>query len=245
MSLTIWIQCGGESRVSSLYAEPWRLVESQLHIQTRHLVDSDEEHSRLEELIDSVKPPLPNYPSGLHYLLWTPFRYRAARDGTRFGKKGEIPVWYGAGEVETCLYEWAAHRFLFLDDCGVDLGRQTIPLTSFQAVVITDRGIDLFSSPFDKHRNKICDRDSYQESQSLGKDMHKAGVQAFRYPSARDPKGATCFGVFDPFAFAESEPRRTSYGSWTLQSDCDRALFFDTDDPLTPRSIEVARHQVI
>ena len=193
-----------------------------------------------------MKPPPVDHPPGLHYLLWTPFRYRSAKTESRYGPAGEIPVWYGAVEVDTCLYEWATHRFIFLSHTTADLGRQKVPLTAFQAVVRTEAGLNLCVPPFDAFRDRLLSRSSYLDTQRLGRDMRQASIQAFRFPSARDPKASPCIGVLDPFAFAERSPRVSSFLSWTALIDGDAILFFVGSDldPL-PRSVEVRRDHVL
>lgn len=155
-------------------------------------------------------------------------------------------MWYGARDEETSLYEWAAHRFVFLDDTAASLGRQDIPLTGFQAAINTASGIDLCLPPFDSYRDELCDRSSYEESQRLANDMRQAAVQAFRYFSARDPLSAPCLGIFDPFAFSELEPRANSYRNWFAQVENDRVLFFNRQsDPTTLKSKEISRKLVM
>ena len=74
MSRSIWMRCEGSSRLRLLELDAWRVVESQHIVSTRKLVDSDEEQTVLEDLIEKVKPPAPVGDSftGLHYLLMTP-----------------------------------------------------------------------------------------------------------------------------------------------------------------------------
>ncbi len=115
MPPSIWTRCGGRSNARELRCAPWRVVEGQRIISTRSLVDSDAEHDLLEELIDASKPALPPEPAfaGLHYLLYTPFRYPPLRHGSRFGRRHERALWYGAEELDTALAEVAYYRLLF------------------------------------------------------------------------------------------------------------------------------------
>ena len=88
MPSSIWTRCAGRSSLRPLSGRAWRVVESQHLFSTRKLVDSDAEQALLEELIEEVKPPT-GVPAGLHYLLFTPFRYPPLRHGSRFGTRAE------------------------------------------------------------------------------------------------------------------------------------------------------------
>ena len=95
MSSSIWTRCAGDSEIQPLRLEPWRVVEGQHQISTRKLVASDAEQALLEALIETVKPGQLS-PARLHYLLATPFRYPPLRHGSRFGRRFEPGLWYGA-----------------------------------------------------------------------------------------------------------------------------------------------------
>src|SRR6218665_3992867 len=78
----------------------WRGVESQAQVATWRLVDSGAEHEALEAMLEVSKPPLPEGCEGLHYLLFTPFRYTSPY-ASRFRRPNEAGIWYGAAIVET------------------------------------------------------------------------------------------------------------------------------------------------
>jgi hypothetical protein len=180
-------------------------VESQHQLSTRKLVDSADEQQLLEELIDRVKPPdLTN--GRIHYLLFTPFRYPPLPHGSRFGTRGERGIWYGSLELRSAFAEVAYYRLLFLEGSSASLGTVTTPLTAFTARVRTPRGIDLVAPPFDAYRRAIASPTSYSSSQALGLAMRTTGVEAFRYPSARDLEGGINVGVFAPSVFGNSKP---------------------------------------
>jgi len=84
MSSSIWTRCAGDSELKPLRLQPWRAVEAQHQLSTRKLVDSAEEQTLLEELIDGAKPP-ETFGGKFHYLLSTPFRYPPLPHGSRFG----------------------------------------------------------------------------------------------------------------------------------------------------------------
>ncbi len=189
---------------------PWRVVEGQHLLSTRHLVDSAAEHDLLEELLDDSKPPLPKGPefAGLHHLLFTPFRYPPLRHGSRFGARHELGLWYGAEQLETAQAEYAYYRRVFFAGTTAALLPNTLAVTAFRARVETGRAIDLTRPPFEAHRERLASKSSYAESQQLGAEMRGDGIEAVRFHSARCPKGGACLGLFTPAAFAARTPLR-------------------------------------
>ncbi len=210
MSPSIWTRCAGRTRSTRIECRPWRVVEGQHLLSTRHLVDSAAEHDLLERLLDDAKPPLPKGPgfAGLHHLLFTPFRYPPLRHGSRFGTRGERSLWYGAEQLETAQAEYAYYRRVFFAGTTAWLLPNTIAVTAFRAGVETRRGIDLTRAPFEAHRGRLTSKREYAETQRLGGEMRGAGVEAVRYHSARCPKGGACLGLFTPAAFAARTPLR-------------------------------------
>lgn len=219
MSSTIWTRCAGDSELRPLRVEVWRVVESQHQVSTRRLVDSDAEQRLLERLIDDAKPPDPT--SGRrHYLLFTPFRYPPLRHGSRFGRRSERGIWYGSEALATAFAEIAYYRLLFLEGTAADLGTVETPLTAYRARVRTERGVDLTSSPFDLHEAVLASPSSYVATQALGTAMRAAGVQAFRFRSARDVARGTNMGVLDPEAFGRRQPR--DFETWHCTASRER-----------------------
>ena len=182
------------------------MVESQHQVSTRKLVDSDAEQALLEQLIDTAKPP-ERAPRGLHYLLFTPFRYPPLRHGSRFGTRTERGVWYGSMAQRTAFAEVAYYRLLFLEGTSADLGLLQTELTAFRASVRTQRGVDLTKDPFDSYADALASPTSYQDAQALGTAMRAAGVEAFRFVSARDVSGGVNAGVLSPAAFGRRAPK--------------------------------------
>lgn len=167
-----------------------------------------EEQELLEDLIDRVKPPVvPSASARLHYLLYTPFRYPPLRHGSRFGTRHEPGIWYGSETLPTAFAEVAYYRMLFLEGTIADLGAVTTQLTAFRVNARGSGGVDLASPPFASHRRTIASPVSYTATQALGRAMRDAGVQLFRYPSARDPDGGTNVALFTHEVFGKSKPR--------------------------------------
>ena len=206
MSSSIWMQCGGISEARTLRLAPWRIVESQHEVSTRKLVSSADEQELLEELIDGVKPPIV-VGARLHYLLFTPFRYPPLRHGSRFGTRQERGIWYGSESQRTAFAEVAYYRLLFLDASHAALALVTTALTAFTVRMRTTKGIDLDAPPFDAHRDVLASPVFYSDSQSLGHAMRDAGIELFRYRSARDVAGGVNVGAFTPSVFHSATPQ--------------------------------------
>jgi hypothetical protein len=222
MSSSIWTRCAGDSEIRPLRRTPWRVVESQHQVSTRKLVDSAAEQQVLEELIDTAKPPAVAGTRS-HYLLHTPFRYPPLRHGSRFGGRRERAIWYGSETLRTAFAETAYYRLLFLDGTEADLGTLTMELTAFSVRARSARGIDLVSPPFAAHRDAIASPSSYAESQALGTAMREAGIELFRYPSARDTVGGVNVGVFTTAAFGKAKPQ--SFETWQCTATRERVEF--------------------
>ena len=226
MSSNIWTQCAGDSELRALRLSPWRVVEAQHQVSTRKLVDSAEEQALLEELIDRVKPP--DLTGGrLHYLLFTPFRYPPLRYGSRFGGRHEPGIWYGSETRKTAFAEVAYYRLLFLEGTRAALGVVTTSLTAFTVRMRTTRGVDLVAPPFDAHRKTIASPVKYTASQALGTAMREAGVELFRYPSARDVDGGVNIGAFVPAVFGSAKPH--GFETWHCTATRERVELATSD----------------
>ena len=215
MSSSIWTRCAGDSEIRPLRLTPWRVVESQHQVSTRKLVASDAEQRLLEELIDRVKPPTVYARAHtLHYLLFTPFRYPPLPHGSRFGTKLEPGIWYGASTRATAFAEVAYYRMVFLEGTHADLREVTTELSAFRVNARTRRGVDLTVPPFASRRRYIAHPASYVASQALGQAMRNAGVELFRYPSARDPSASGVgIAAFMPSVFGKAAP--AAFETWS------------------------------
>lgn len=207
MSSSIWTQCGGASSSRRLTSSPWRAVEAQHVISTRQLTDSDAEQGVLEELIERSKPPSGDDTRGLHFLLFTPFRYPPLPHGSRFGSRAERGIWYGSETLRACFAEVAYYRMVFLEGTQAEIAPLFVELTTFRADVRSARGVDLMGPAFDAHAGRISSPTSYGDSQQLGRTMREDGVEVARYRSARDKEGGANLAVFSPAAFARRKPR--------------------------------------
>lgn len=194
--------------IRPLAGSVWRVVEGQHVVATRALVDTVQEHEILESLVDRVKPPAPSGPefAGLHYLLSTPFRYPPLRHGSRFAARDARSVFYGSVTLPTAFAEVAYYRLVFLEGTGARLPRLDVDVSAFRVGYRTRRGVDLTRPPYDRDRARLSSPSRYDASQALGAAMRGAGVEAFRYASARDPGPGTNVGLFTPRAFVSRRP---------------------------------------
>jgi hypothetical protein len=196
--MSIWKECQGERYFRKLEEHPWRVVEAQHVLSSRDLVDSNEEHDLLEELLEDSKPYVEKEKG---YLIFTPFRYPPLQYGSRFGSIYEPSLWYGSLEIETAFAETAYYRRMFLNDTSANLGYIELTLTLFRTSLRTDLGIDLTLEPFFCYRKQLASKNSYQHTQPLGTEMRDAGVAAFLFFSARKDNGAINVAAFTPDVF--------------------------------------------
>jgi hypothetical protein len=213
-----WQDIALADHIEAIDGQLLRVVESQEQVATNHIVDSLAEQALLEELLEQSKPRLRRGSENLHYLLQTPFRYRPLRHGSRFGQRHEPSIFYGAQATGTALAEAAYYRLLFW------AGMETAPTrpipsrhTLFSAAYRTDSGMRLQRAPFDRHRAKLADPAHYAATQELGGAMREAGVLAFEFRSARDPKGGINVGLFEPVTLAETRPGHQE--EWLCETD--------------------------
>ena len=168
-------------------------------------MDSDEEQALLEELIEDVKPPA-EAAAGLHYLLFTPFRYPPLRHGSRFGTRAENGIWYGSRARATAFAEKAYYLLLFLEGTAAELTPLETDVSIFQAAYETRSGVDLTRGAFARYTELISSPSDYAASQMLGREMRADGVEAFLYTSARDPEHGANVGLFVREALSSRKP---------------------------------------
>jgi hypothetical protein len=219
MAKEIWQDCGGENYIGVMDEIVWRIVEAQEITATRKLVDSLDEQIILEEMIDSIKPQIPEWYRNFHPLLYTAFRYPPLKYGSRFGRRYEPALWYGSLQPRTAMAEKAFYQFNFLRGSAADYGMVTLQLTLFATGIKTDKAVKLTTAPFSDEAAKISAPDSYAHSQPLGSAMRAARVHAFNYQSARDAEGGINIGIFTPKAFLHKKPESKSLQSWQCVID--------------------------
>jgi len=221
----IWSQCNGTEAIGPIRGILHRLVESQQAVATLDYVDTLEEQAILESLLEASKPDWPADSRRYHYLLRTPFRYPPLAWGSRFGGRSEPSLLYGGLSARTTLAEVAYYRFIFFFSMSEPPPKPLIRSqhTLFTAAYQTPRGVRLQEPPFARHARRLADPGDYRESQALGADMRAAGVLAFEYPSARDPQGGLCVGLFSVLALADTKPRTQQ--AWLCETSEDEVAF--------------------
>lgn len=196
----LWVDAG---RPAPLHIEGvlYRLVESQEKIATASLVDSSDEQELLEQMLDASKPPYRPGTERLDYLLSTPFRYPPLRHGSRFGRRTEPSIFYGALSDQTALAESAYYRLVFWHGMAAPPDSPLLTLhTLFTAVYRSDLGVQLQSPPWTPFRSTLTDPLDYRATQELGTELREAGMEAFEYVSARCPNEGLNVGLFSPLA---------------------------------------------
>ncbi len=223
----IWQSCDGPAHIRPLSGSLYRLVESQQQVATMGYVDTLEEQTLLEELLDGAKPAYPADAADLHYLLKTPFRYPPLKWGSRFGRTHERGIFYAAPGVDTTLAECAYYRFVFWDSMQTteSVARSSIRTehTMFSANYKTQFGVRLQDPPFDQHAAALTHTSDYSSTQQLGSAMREAGVEAFEYTSARHPNGGQCAALFSTAAFAQKKPHELQ--QWLCELTADRVSY--------------------
>lgn len=176
----------------------WRGVEAQHRVATMRLADNLDEQLLLERLLESSKPPLPPEAAGMHYLLFTPFRY-VSEWSSRFRRPHETGAWYGADESATVAAEVAHWRWKFFMDSDGLRGEQLVTEHTFFQARFGGRELDLTLPPWGEQRDTWRQPDNYAACQELASQVRQLQppVQAIRYESARRA-GGMCQVVFAP-----------------------------------------------
>ncbi len=184
----------------------WRAVEAQHVVSTMLLVDSAEEQLVLEELLDLAKPSIPAGAAGLHYLLFTPFRYPPTGAGSRFRRPEDPGVFYGAEAIRTACAELGYWRWRFLVESPALESIDPAPQTLFQ-VAVRGAAVDLRKSPLSRQRKKWTDPADYGACQGLAATARERGIELIRYQSVRDPEHGGAAAVLTPAAFRSKSPK--------------------------------------
>ncbi len=180
-----------------------RVVENQEQKVTVALVDSLEEHEVLESLLEDSKPIGADGVSlaRFDYLLRTPWRYPPLPWGSRFGRRFEPSLFYGAQSDAALFAEAAYYRLVFVAGMEAPFRDRVISQhTLFEARFQSDQGYDLCAAPFQKHETTLRHRSRYQPCQQLGSVLRDRGAAAIKYFSARTVEKEVCVALFSPAA---------------------------------------------
>jgi hypothetical protein len=195
-----WLSTGVRNKTADL----WRGVEAQHVISTMRLADNANEQRVLEELLETSKPALPPQASGLHYLIFTPFRYRSPFP-SRFRRPHDPGVWYGAEELKTACAEVAYWKWRFLvDSDGLRDGALHTEHTFFLAKV-RGRCADLTAAPWKAAAQAWTHQSEFAECQAFADTARERDVAWIRYASVRVMDG-NCGAVFTPESLSLPEP---------------------------------------
>lgn len=213
MSSSTWTPRAVASNARRTSARLWRGVEAQHIVSTRRLVDDLEEQRVLEEILEASKPEVPAAAKGLHYLLFTPFRYPPPT-GTRFRAPDDSGVFYGTEAVRTACAELGYWRWRFLMDSKGLQSLGPAQQTLFQVRVRTS-AVDLEKPPLFRDARRWQDPDDYRATQAFGKVARGAGIGLILYRSVRDSEHGRCGAVLRPDAFSSRTPI-TPTQTWLL-----------------------------
>jgi hypothetical protein len=157
MSSNSWTSTAVASEARPFSEQAWRAVEAQHRAATMSLVDSLAEQAQLEALLDATKPPIPAAALGLHWLLFTPFRYPTSKHGSRFRRPYDPGVFYAAGERGMACAELGYWRWRFLTESPALESIDTLPQTLFK-VAERSRAIDVRDTPFSQEEAHFLDK---------------------------------------------------------------------------------------
>jgi len=202
------------------------------------LTDTQKEQELLEEILERSKPPVPPECQGLHYLLFTPFRYSSPY-GSRFRRPGQKEgIFYAAEAVETAIAEVSFYKFLFfvIEAPGARLPASALEHTAFSVGCTTSLCLTLCDPPFDRDAYLWRSLTDYTACRDLAKKARKAEIQVIRYFSVRDPRGGMNCALLSIGAFAEQTPK--SQQTWHIYPRI-RSVRARCDSP--PVSLEFQR----
>jgi hypothetical protein len=133
--------CVLEGHLLPLAGAVVRITDRQGYQASERWTDSLQDQARLDDLIDTVKPPAP---VGQHRLLTTPFRYPPLRSGSRFTAADQRELFNGARGLTTVLAESAFHPLRLLEGLPLPAGKVIQrQQTSFQVEIAAERGLQL------------------------------------------------------------------------------------------------------
>ena len=216
MALPTWIPAALRSEQRAYSAVCWRCVEAQHVVSTLRLVDTLDEQTLLEDILEETKPAVPPDCAGLHYLYMTPFRYGPYPNGSRFRRAGPTPgVYYASESPRTAIIETAFHLLLFYAESPqTPFPAQPSEHTAFDVPARARSAIELTAGRFSDAEALWMDPVDYEPCQGLEEMARAKGVEIIRYASVRDPTHAANVAILDCAAFAAKKPGQ--HQSWRL-----------------------------
>ena len=212
---TFWRRVSGRAKTGPLMGTLRRIVENQEQKVTLSLTDSLAEHDILESLLEDSKPVSIAHPrlEKLDYLLRSPWRYPPLPWGSRFGRRFEPSLFYGALSKAALFAEAAYYRLVFLEGMKKPFKDRVISqFTVFEAMYRTTDGLDLSVAPFAKYENVLRHKSNYQPCQALGSVLRERGIQAIVYRSARATDSESNIALFSPSALRSRKHKNARHG---------------------------------
>ena len=212
---SFWRRVVARTQAVTLMGSLRRLVENQEQKVTLRLTDSLAEHDVLESLLEQSKPESAAHPrlGQFDYLLRTPWRYPPLPWGSRFGRRFEPSLFYGALDRVALFAEAAYYRLVFLEGMSTPFSDRVISqFTVFEAMYRTAHGLDLSKRPFRKHEAALRHRADYGPSQALGTVLRERNIEAIVYLSARTIDDRLNVALFSPKALRSRKHRNPRHG---------------------------------
>lgn len=177
------------------------------------LVDSLEEQTVLEQIIEDTKPRVPPECKNLHYLLFTPFRYPPQPNGSRF-RHAATPegVFYAASCPDTAVAEAAFYRLLFFAESpGLPFPKNPNEYTLFSVAISSPAVIDLTLPPYAANAAIWMHPNRYQPCQDFADAAREVGTEVICYASVRDPEHRLCYAVMKCCAFVSHPDNKQTW----------------------------------
>lgn len=212
---TFWRRVLNNANPGGLMGTLRRMVENQEQKVTVALVDNLAEHEILENLLEDSKPGLQSLKElrRLDYLLRTPWRYPPLKWGSRFGRRFEPSLFYGALSDAALFAEAAYYRLVFIEGMEKPFSDRVISqFTVFEANYQTDKGMDLSRPPFARHKAVLRHKSRYLPCQLLGTELRERGIGAITYLSARADGDEINVALFSPAALRSRKHRNPRHG---------------------------------
>lgn len=222
MSQNIWTADALLSSAIPAEGECWRVAESQYVISTLKLTNGDvDKQTRLDEMIDAIKPAYPDHCARMHPLIKGSFRYPPYKDrDSRFRRKRQREgAYYGSALVETAVAEAAFVKSLFYAESpGTKIPENPTEHTAFKMKYKTRLSIDLNADPFRKNEQVWQDPVDYTACQTLADEARRANIEVILNNSVRCLRGGRNITVLKCDAFPKTGPDMRSLETWELMT---------------------------
>lgn len=219
---TFWRRVSSRAKAGPLMGTLRRIVENQEQKVTLSLTDSLAEHDILEGLLEDSKPLPVAHPrlEKFDYLLRSPWRYPPLPWGSRFGRRFEPSLFYGALSKAALFAEAAYYRLVFLEGMKKPFKDRVISqFTVFEAMYRTEKGLDLSAPPFAKYEKVLRHKSNYPPCQALGSVLRERGIEGMIYLCARTPDSELNIALFSPSALRSRQHKNARHGLCETRSD--------------------------